>query len=295
MAPNPLAPTLTDTYVRSRIDINPLAPAWFKDAMVGIILKHHEAISWTDYDLGCVTHSPHKIELLPNSVGVRQPSGRHLYSQRNAEIIESKTRPFVDMGIWEPCPFSDWSAQLVIAGNNRVCHDFTDLNRVTVRDAYPVTPMSVILNKMSGKGLISIWDADRGYYQIIMDRDASRKAAFEYKNRHYMSLRMLFGLSTAAATFDRNNEPTIRATKERLEAEVPDHDIDNYFDDNIISGIRDLGLAICKQLRSFSRSHVHMAGSSKHQKFASLISKSNSLVSSSLRKENGRTRRKWRH
>ena len=27
------SPTLTDTYVRTRIDINPLAPAWFKDAM----------------------------------------------------------------------------------------------------------------------------------------------------------------------------------------------------------------------------------------------------------------------
>ena len=51
-----------------------------------------------------------------------------------------------------------------------------------------------------------------------------------------MSLRMLFGLTGAPATFNRNNEPTIRETKECLITEAPDHDIDNYFDDIIISG-----------------------------------------------------------
>ena len=231
-----LSPTLTDTYVRSRIDINPLAPTWFKDAMVGIILKYHKVIAWTDYDLGRVTHSPHEIHLLPDSRGVRQPSRLHLYSQRYAGVIESKTRPFVDMGIWIPCPFSDWCAQLVVAAKNRVCHDFTDLNRVTVKDAYPITTMTDIFSKMSGKGLFSMWDADRGFCQIIMAQDAMVKAAFEYVKRHYMSRRMLFGLTGAPATFCRNNEPTIRETKERLVAEAPDHDIDNYFDDNIISG-----------------------------------------------------------
>src|SRR5436190_4832137 len=51
-----------------------------------------------------------------------------------------------------------------------------------------------------------------------------------------LSLRMLFGLTGAPATFNRNNEPTIREAKERLITEALDHGIDNYFDDNIISG-----------------------------------------------------------
>ena len=246
-----LSPTLTDTYVRTRIDINPLAPAWFKDAMVGIIVKYHKALAWTDYDLGCVTHYPHEIHLLPDSVGVRQSSRQHLYSQRYADIIESKTRPFVDMGIWIPCQFSDWCAQLVVAAKNRVCHDFTDLNRVTVKDAYPITTMSAIFSKMSGKGLFSMWDADRGFFQIIMAWLAMRRAAFEYKKRHYMSLRMLFGLTGAPATFCRNNEPTIQETKERLVTEAPDHDIDNYFDDNIISGPEDSWLGYLKATTAF--------------------------------------------
>ena len=75
--------------------------------MVDVIQKHHEAISWTEYDLGCVTNYPHEIELIPDAVGVRQPTRPHLYSQRNRDIIDQKTRPFVEMGIWVLCAFSE--------------------------------------------------------------------------------------------------------------------------------------------------------------------------------------------
>ena len=46
---------------------------------------------------------------------------------------------------------------------------------------------------------------------------------------------MLFDLTNAFAIFNRNNEPTIRETKKHLIIETSNHDIDNYFDDNIIS------------------------------------------------------------
>src|SRR5271169_6474701 len=85
----------------------------------------------------------------------------------------------------------------------------------------------------------------------FMTPDAMVKAAFEYMKRHYMSRRMLFGLTGAPATFCRNNEPTIRETKERLIIEAPDHDIDNYFDDNIISGPEGSWLAHLKATIAF--------------------------------------------
>ena len=229
-------PTLSDTYVRSVIDIYPGAPEWFKDAMVGLIMKYHRAISWHEYDLGCVTHSPHDIKLVPDAVGIRQASRHHLYSLRNAAIIEAKTRPLVDMGIWTPCEFLDWCAQLVIAEKNRICHDFTDLNRFTIRDAYPIVAMSVILRRFAGKGRFSVWDADRGFNQILNTIEAACKAAFEYRGGHWMSKRMLFGLTNAPATFARNMDPTISEVKEQFKRHILDQDIDNYYDDTTISG-----------------------------------------------------------
>jgi DNA-binding transcriptional regulator YhcF (GntR family) len=84
------------------------------------------------------------------------------------------------MGIWTPCPFSDWCAQLVIAAKNRICHDYTDLNRHTIKDAYPIIAMAVILSRLAGKGMFCIWDADRGFNQITATSRAAQRAAFEY-------------------------------------------------------------------------------------------------------------------
>jgi RNase H-like domain found in reverse transcriptase/Reverse transcriptase (RNA-dependent DNA polymerase) len=231
--------TISDSYVRSVIDIYPAAPAWFTDAMVDIILKYHEAISWHEYDLGCVTHSPHDIKLLPGTKGIRQSSRAHLYSLRNGEIIQSKTRPFVEMGIWTPCEFSDWCAQLVIAAKNHICHDFTDLNRLTVRDTYPIVAMAVILRRFAGKGMFSVWDADCGFNQIINTSGAAEKAAFEFLRRLYNSLRMLFGCTNSPATFARNMDPTVQEVRQALKSANLLQDLNNYFDDCILSGPSD--------------------------------------------------------
>jgi hypothetical protein len=69
---------------------------------------------------------------------------------------------------------------LVIAAENRIYHDFTDLNRVTVRDAHHIIAMAVILSRFAGKGMFSIGDADRGFSQIMNTLETAVKAAFEY-------------------------------------------------------------------------------------------------------------------
>jgi hypothetical protein len=226
--PPPIPHVFTDTFIQQSIDINPAAPNWFVEKMTALLIMYHEVISWHDYDLGEVKDHPHKIELLPGAVGVRQPSRRHLYNPNNAAIIERRCRPFINMGVFRPCHFSDWCAQLVIAAKQRVCHDFTDLNKVTVPDAYPIKPMSSIFAKLAGLGIFSIWDADRGFMQIINEKEAMLRAAFELFGRHYMSGRMLFGNCTAPSTFLRNMDPVVEETQEEI---PPDDVVENYYDD----------------------------------------------------------------
>ena len=61
------------------------------------------------------------------------------------------------------------------------------------------------------------------------------KVIFEYKKYHYMNQCMLFDLIDTPMIFNRNNESIIRETKKYLIMKVSNHDIDNYFNDNIIS------------------------------------------------------------
>jgi hypothetical protein len=63
-------PTISDTYICANIDIYTGASAWFKNAMVRLIMKYHQVISWHEYDLGSVSHSPHDIQLIPGTKGI---------------------------------------------------------------------------------------------------------------------------------------------------------------------------------------------------------------------------------
>jgi hypothetical protein len=131
-----LPPVLADSFVRSQVDIDTAAPAWFKDQIIGIVLKYHWGISWTPEDLGFVIDYPHRIILKEGATPVQQPSRPHLYQARNEAAIKRKAIPFIQLGVHVPCEFSPWRTQLVIAKKSRVCHDFTDLNAQTIVDAY---------------------------------------------------------------------------------------------------------------------------------------------------------------
>jgi len=111
-----------------------------------------------------------------------------------------------------------------------------DVNWFTVRDAYSIVAMSVIGCRFSGKGRFSVWAADRGVNQILNIMEAACKAAFEYRGGHWMSKRMLFGLTNAPATFAHNMDLMISEVKEQLKEHIPDQDIDNYYNDTTISG-----------------------------------------------------------
>jgi hypothetical protein len=69
--------------------------------------------------------------------------------------------------------------------------------------------------------------------------EAALKMAFEYKGGHWMSWRMLFGCTNALATFARNMNSTITETKEALTLRAPNQDMDNYYNDCILSGPSD--------------------------------------------------------
>ena len=249
---------LTDTFIKSRINIDPSAPTWFVDAVIGIIIQYHDVISWNDYDLGRVVDIPHRIRLRPGTRGVRQPMRPHLNSPRNSEIIRRKTDPFLQMGVWIPCPFSEWCAQLVIAEKERVCHDFTDLNEATIPDAYPTPSMSDMFSCLAGDAIFSMWDADRGFNQIINDVFTMYAMSFQRLRQLLMSLRMLFGGVTCGATFLRNMAIVVEKLANLLREEKSDQKVHSYYDDVILSGPQNSYLGHLKAIKAFlevSRQH----------------------------------------
>ena len=81
--------------------------------------------------------------------------------------------------------------------------DFRNLNKVSLKDSYPLPKMDHILQKVVGSQRISMLDGFSGYTQImghLMDRD---KTAFTTPWGTFMYVKMPFGLMNAGATFQR--------------------------------------------------------------------------------------------
>jgi len=83
-------------------------------------------------------------------------------------------------GIIEPAA-SPWASNVVLVRKKDnslpFCIDYRQLNRVTVRDSYPLPLIDNCLNALQGSSWFSILDLGDGYYNIpIADSDRDKTA-----------------------------------------------------------------------------------------------------------------------
>ncbi|OXU17855.1 hypothetical protein TSAR_010477 [Trichomalopsis sarcophagae] len=78
-----------------------------------------------------------------------------------------------------------------------------ELNKKTIRDAYPLSNIADIMEQLGCATYISIFDIASGFQQIPMAPEDCYKTAFTTINGHYEYTRMPEGLNNATATFQR--------------------------------------------------------------------------------------------
>ncbi|GJU54556.1 putative reverse transcriptase domain-containing protein [Tanacetum coccineum] len=142
------------------------------------------------------------IELVPGAA----PVARAPYRLAPSEMKElaKQLQELSDKGFIRPSS-SPWGAPVLFVkkkdGSFRMCIDYRELNKLTIKNRYPLPRIDDLFDQLQGSSVYSKIDLQTGYHQLRVREKDIPITAFRTRYGHYEFQVMPFGLTNAPAVF----------------------------------------------------------------------------------------------
>lgn len=121
------------------------------------------------------------------------------------KALKDEVDKLLDTGFIRKSFYPDWISRPMPVkkpnGNWRTCIDFTNLNKVCLKDSFPLPYIDQLIDVTSGHTLLTFIDAYSGYNQIPMYELDMEHTSFIIDRGLYCYLVIPFGLKNTGATY----------------------------------------------------------------------------------------------
>ncbi|GKC13469.1 putative reverse transcriptase domain-containing protein, partial [Tanacetum coccineum] len=143
-----------------------------------------------------------RIELVPGAM----PVAKYPYRLAPSELEElsGQLKELQDKGFIQPSS-SPWGAPVLFVKKKdcsfRMCIDYRELNKLTIKNRYPLPRTDDLFDQLQGSHYFSKIDLRSRYYQLRVHEDDIPKTAFRTCYGHFEFKVMSFGLTNTPAVF----------------------------------------------------------------------------------------------
>jgi hypothetical protein len=135
-----------------------------------------------------------------------EPIAKMSYRMSTPELQELKMqlKELLDLGLIRPS-VSPWGTLVIFIrkkdGSWRLCIDYHQLNKATIKNQYPLPRIDDMFDQMKGATVFSKIDMQSWYHQLWIKEDDIPKTTFKMRFVHYEFTVLSFGLTNSPRVF----------------------------------------------------------------------------------------------